>query len=166
MMANNASSSTSNTAKPMIWPVVMVRIEPKRIDCICWEAELDNRAKNRPKPVAKASTVPVAISRSETRLPKAPITSAPPSANTPMPSDAGRPSNTAPVAPGRPIWASAWAAKVERRAMVKYPMTPAARAMHRPAMKALVMNGADSVSSHSGSYEKLMVLMSLYFLHA
>ena len=33
-------------------------------------------------------------------------------------------------------------------------------------LKALVMNGADSVSSHSGSYEKLMVLMSLYFLHA
>lgn len=35
----------------------------ERIDCICCEAELDKRAKNRPMPVANANTVPVAISR-------------------------------------------------------------------------------------------------------
>ena len=119
MTASTASRTASNTRNPMICPVVMVRIEPNRIDCICWEAELDNLAKNRPRPVAKASTVPVAISRCEARLPSAPMTSAPPNANTPSPNETGRPSSTAPVAPGSPIWARACAAKVECRAMVK-----------------------------------------------
>ena len=49
MTASTASRMTSNTRNPMICPVVMVRIEPNRIDCICWEAELDNLAKNRPR---------------------------------------------------------------------------------------------------------------------
>ena len=134
----------------------MVRIEPNRMDCICCDADDESRAKNSPRPVAKASTVPVAISRCVARLPNAPMTSAPPSANTPMPSETGSPNSTAPVAPGSPIWASACAANVEWRAMVKYPITPAASEMHRAARKALVMNGADRVYIQSGSKEKLM----------
>ena len=41
--------------------------------------------KNSPSPVAAASTVPVATSRSSARLPNAPITSAPPMQNTASP---------------------------------------------------------------------------------
>ena len=77
MTAMTASRMASKTAKPMIWSSVIVRIEPKRIDCSCCDAELDMRAKNRPSPVANARTVPVAISRSEARLPSAAMTSAP-----------------------------------------------------------------------------------------
>ena len=66
-------------------------MDPNRIDWNCCEAELDIRAKNRPRPVAKASTVPVAISRCEACLPKAAITKAPPSANAPMPNETGSP---------------------------------------------------------------------------
>lgn len=120
----------------------MVRIDPKRMDCICCDAELDRRAKKRPRPVANANTVPVAISRWDARLPKAPIISAPPNANVPRPRDTGRPSNTAPVAPGNPICARAWAANVDCLAIVKYPITPAATAMHNPATKALVIKDA------------------------
>ena len=101
--------------------------------------------------MAKASTVPVAISRCEARLPKAAITKAPPSANAPMPNETGSPSSTAPVAPGRPMCAKACAANVELRAMVKYPTTPAASAMHSPAMNALSMKGDVMVETHCGS---------------
>ena len=57
----------------------------------------------------------------------------------------------APVAPGRPMCARACAANVELRAMVKYPTTPAASAMHRPAMNALSMKGDVMVETHCGS---------------
>ncbi len=75
--------------------------------------------KNRPKPVARASTVPVATSRSWARLPNAPITSAPPTQNAPSPNPTGSPSSAAPVAPGSPMWASAWAANAVLRTMTK-----------------------------------------------
>lgn len=43
--------------------------------------------------------------------------------------------------------------------MVKYPITPAANAMHSPAMKAFVMNGVVSVSIQFGSKLKSMLVM-------
>ena len=57
MIANNASSSTSNTAKPMILAGGdEVRDRAEGIDCICWEAELRQSREEQTKPVAKAST--------------------------------------------------------------------------------------------------------------
>ena len=75
--------------------------------------------KNSPSPVAAASTVPVATSRSSARLPNAPITSAPPMQNTASPALTGRPSSTAPVAPGKPMCASACAANALLRTTMK-----------------------------------------------
>ncbi len=68
MSANTANSTMSKTAKPMIWPV-MVRIDPNsRLHLL--RGRTRKSGKNRPGlPVAKASTVPVAISR-YVRLPR------------------------------------------------------------------------------------------------
>ena len=87
------------------------------------------------------------------------MTKAPPRANIPMPTETGSPINIAPVAPGSPICAKACEANVEWRAMVKYPITPAAKAMHNPARNALAMNGAVSVDIQSGSNANAVWLM-------
>ena len=75
--------------------------------------------KNKPSPVANARIVPVTTSRSSAREPRAPMNNAPPRQNTPSPSTGGSPMRTAPVAPGKPMWASACAANALRRMMMK-----------------------------------------------
>lgn len=103
-------------------------------------------ANSTPSEVAKASTVPVATSRRSTRLPNAPIARPPATQNTARPSVTGAPIKAAPVAPGNPMWARAWAAKASRRTTTKYPTNPEANATSVPPMNAWRMKVAPSTS--------------------
>ena len=78
-----------------------------------------NELNSTPSDVANARIVPVATSRRSTRLPSAPMASPPPMQNTASPSVTGTPTSSAPVAPGNPMWASAWAANASRRMTTK-----------------------------------------------
>ena len=69
--------------------------------------------------MARASTVPVAVARSLAREPKSPMTTAPTTQNAPSPMSGEMPSSTAPVAPGNPMWPSAWAANSPWRTTTK-----------------------------------------------
>lgn len=58
----------------------------------------------------------------------------------------GAPIKAAPVAPGNPMWARAWAAKASRRTTTKYPTNPEANATSVPPMNAWRMKVAPSTS--------------------
>src|SRR4051812_39834058 len=68
------------------------------------------------------------------------ITSAPPTQNAKNPSCADSPRSTAPAAPGKPMSARVWPAKVWRRNTMNHPTVPASTATMEPARKALTMN--------------------------
>ena len=112
-------STTTATANSTSWRPVTANRFPNRMLVTVLLLRVASELKNRPRPVAAASTVPVATSRSSARLPSAPITSAPPMQNTASPAVTGRPSSTAPVAPGNPMCARACAANAVLRTMMK-----------------------------------------------
>ena len=114
-----ATTPTRNAAKTTSSCGEMASRLPNSTLVIVDELRVACEEKYRPRPTAKASTVPVATSRSPARRPSAPITIAPPTQKTANPSVTGSPSSTAPVAPGRPMWASACAAKAVPRTTTK-----------------------------------------------
>ena len=141
MKPMHAANSTNNTANVTSCSREMASRLPNNTLVIVLDDLVASELKNSPKPVASAKTVPVATSASDRRVPRTPMTSAPPTQNTPRPSATGRPRRTAPVAPGRPMWASAWGANAVLRTTTKYTMRPAARATIVPPASALLMNG-------------------------
>ncbi len=136
-------------AKTVSWAVVTARRFPNstfvtaRVFCVASEL------KSRPRPVANARIVPVAISRSSISLPSSPIASAPATQKAPRPSVIGMPMSAANVAPGNAMWASACAANACRRTTTKYPSIPAASATSDPPMNAWRMKEVWRMSTQS-----------------
>ena len=113
------ASPTVKKVKVRIWSVEIASRLPNRTLVIVLVFSEASEAKSTPSPVAMASTVPVETSRFATRLPSAPIASPPLTQKIASPSVTGIPTSTANVAPGKPMWASAWAAKASRRITTK-----------------------------------------------
>jgi hypothetical protein len=92
---------------------------PNSTDVVVPAFALASEANSTPSAVARARIVPVAISRSATFRPNSPISTPPATQKTASPSVTGAPIRMAPVAPGKPMWARAWAAKAFCRVMTK-----------------------------------------------
>ena len=112
--ASGRATTAITTATPAVtavnrtsWRGEMARRLPNRTLVTVLALSEASDANRTPRPVAKASTVPVAISRLLTRSPRNPMASPPARQNTARPKVTGRPSRIAAVAPGKPMWASA-----------------------------------------------------------
>ncbi|CAB5069062.1 unannotated protein [freshwater metagenome] len=117
--ASTRARAIVNKANTLICPVETANKLPNNTLVTVVLDSVASEANRIPKPVAKASTVPVAVARSEARFPRAPITSAPPTQKTASPRVGDKPSRTAPVAPGNPIWPRACAANSPSRTTTK-----------------------------------------------
>ena len=108
-----------NAPKTSSWSSEIASRLPNSTAVVVLAFALASEANSTPSAVARARIVPVAISRSATRRPNSPISSPPPTQNTASPRVTGAPIRIAPVAPGKPMWASACAAKAFCRVMTK-----------------------------------------------
>src|SRR5271166_3740538 len=83
--------------------------------------------------------MPIITSRAASFSPKSPIPTPATSVKPTRPANGERPNNTAPVAPVKPTWDSAWPAKVCPRSTRKKPTAPARTAAIPDAAKAVRM---------------------------
>ena len=114
-----STTAAVNAPKTRSWSSEIASRLPNSTDVVVLAFALAREANRTPSAVARARIVPVATSRSATRRPKRPISRPPPTQKTASPRVTGTPIRIAPVAPGKPMWARAWAANAFCRVMTK-----------------------------------------------